>query len=349
MATTKPLHDPVKTLEGMFNGSVTRIAYVLKDPTNFGQGTKAILAETAKKFQDALDDCEIQILEAKWYLEHQLSLNKAKREARAKEESAISAKRKHDDMKESEAVDQEVSENLAKRVKTEDAINAQVKQETSVLDVSDPEPKQDVKTEQNKIEQPTTEAQSEDTQDQSKPPEAHEEIEYPENTQNVNTQNSVQPSIEDGFAKGLPQETPIETNDDFNFVSMFGEPTAEGVEGGENGIPFDLNLGDEFSTNMNDTTTTLQNQDPMEALNTTTDLQQQPSQPLDSAFNATNTTDNPSAGTANNFDLANLGPNDFDAFLNDNDFGDPNLDSNMNLTEEAMMDMENLDFDSMFN
>src|ERR1700712_4460780 len=97
MATSRPPYDPVKTVEAMFMGSVARIAYVMKDPVNYAPATRAVLAETAKKFQDALDDCEIQILDAKWYLEHQLALNKARREAKAREDTAASTKRKRDE------------------------------------------------------------------------------------------------------------------------------------------------------------------------------------------------------------------------------------------------------------
>ena len=77
---TKP-YDPVTSIEGMFNGCITRIAQAIKNPVDFGPSTKGVLLECSKRFQDALDDCEVQILEAKFYLEHQLALNKARRES----------------------------------------------------------------------------------------------------------------------------------------------------------------------------------------------------------------------------------------------------------------------------
>ena len=39
-----------------------RLAYYFKDPAVYGQQTQTVLRETAKRYQDALDDCEVQIV-----------------------------------------------------------------------------------------------------------------------------------------------------------------------------------------------------------------------------------------------------------------------------------------------
>ena len=50
-------------------------------------------------------------------------------------------------------------------------------------------------------------------------------------------------------ADSTTQVTPAPTNDDFNFESMFGEPSADhGVP--DNEINFDLNLADDFAANL---------------------------------------------------------------------------------------------------
>lgn len=39
-----------------------RLANYFKDPASYGQRTQEVLRATAKRYQDALDDCEIQIV-----------------------------------------------------------------------------------------------------------------------------------------------------------------------------------------------------------------------------------------------------------------------------------------------
>ncbi|KIY04116.1 uncharacterized protein Z520_00808 [Fonsecaea multimorphosa CBS 102226] len=265
MATAKPPYDPVKTVEGMFMGSVTRIAYAMKDPLNYAQSTKAVLAETAKKFQDALDDCEVQILDAKWYLERQLALNKARREAKAREDSAASAKRKREESKEAQETAQIAEgENAPKRVKTqepESPVQAQPKaQQPSPAQkpappstvAANPNAAQSLpgSAEKNPTPRPPDKPKVSVTTDirapqpavvpasrpQEKPPETAQQ---PESTMTQTTTEE--------FPKPTPQDTPAEANEAFNFESMFAEPSADMMEGNNNDINFDLdNLGDGF-------------------------------------------------------------------------------------------------------
>ena len=76
-------YDPLESVEGMFNCSVSRdcqldrfgelntdssmlqltwLAYYFKDRQNYGAHTVSVLKETSRRYQDALDDCEIQIV-----------------------------------------------------------------------------------------------------------------------------------------------------------------------------------------------------------------------------------------------------------------------------------------------
>lgn len=41
---------------------LTRLGYFFKDPETYGDATLAVLRETAKRYDDALDDCLIQIV-----------------------------------------------------------------------------------------------------------------------------------------------------------------------------------------------------------------------------------------------------------------------------------------------
>lgn len=93
----------------MFNGCVSRIALAFKDPKNYGEYTPYILAESSRRYQDALDDLTIQVLDVKWLLEQKLAENKARRESERKAKESASAaaaantpsKRKHDGVGES--------------------------------------------------------------------------------------------------------------------------------------------------------------------------------------------------------------------------------------------------------
>ncbi|EXJ78640.1 hypothetical protein A1O1_09041 [Capronia coronata CBS 617.96] len=368
----------------MFNGSVTRIAYAIKDPLNYAQSTKAVLAETAKKFQDALDDCEIQILEAKWYLEHQLALNKARREAEAREESAAHAKRKHEEIKDEpeKAAPENERENAPKRVKTAEpeepvALKQQPSQSPSqrppplpaatavpngtnnAASKTGEKPKASVTTEVKKAKPPTATAPAPPPRQQDKPSQS---VQIPEKAM-------PQPTAEE-MPKITPQDTPGAGNEDFNFVSMFGEPSGDNLDGAGNDMNFDLNLGNGFDAesaaqhlNVHDS-----------SLNSLLPgLESYANQAGDdNSFNMGDSTNTQTANggggtdiggggmtTDNNaqqqinitdFSLPALGPNEFDDLLNSNDM---TFDDSLNLNDDGMMSMENMenmdmDFDSMF-
>lgn len=122
MAPSTVSYDPIVSVEGMFKGSLTRLGYFFKDPKLYGGATLAVLRETAKRYDDALDDCLIQILDAKWLLEHQLAQNQARRAQEAAGPEAESKKRKLEDVSggESGQVDvHKAEESSAKRIKVQ--------------------------------------------------------------------------------------------------------------------------------------------------------------------------------------------------------------------------------------
>lgn len=386
MAAAKPPYDPVKTVEGMFNGSVTRIAYALKDPANYAQSTKAVLAETAKKFQDALDDCEIQILEAKWYLEHQLALNKARREAKAREESAAAhAKRKHDEIKDEQEKTLDVEkENAPKRVKTAEPEEAIPTQQPSQPPESSQPPPNPPATAPNGInkaaspkaqEKPTVAvspdarkaqpAAAPPSKPQEKPPQNQQSKLQDKHPQNLQIPESATTQVTaEEFPKITPQDTPAGGNDDFNFVSMFGEPSGDNTDAAGNDMTFDLNLGSGFDAdtaahNMNVQDSSLNSLLPgLESYanqagddnnfnmggNTNTGTS---GSGLDIGAGMANDNNTQQQINVNDFSLPALGPNEFDDLLNSNDM---NFDDTINLNDDGLMNMESMDmdFDSMF-
>ncbi|RVX75012.1 hypothetical protein B0A52_01289 [Exophiala mesophila] len=383
MASTKPPYDPVKTVEGMFNGSVTRIAYAMKDPLNYAQSTKAILAETAKKFQDALDDCEVQILDAKWHLERQLALNKARREAKAKEESAANAKRKRDESKDLRDSSQSVDrESASKRVKTDEpeeplpsvqaiqpTIPPQVEATPPITPASLPH-KSPVKSD------PTKSKEPDKAKDKGKPkpptstPVQQPPSSQPEPKQSQNTPAKVPPkqpkptesappppppeSVQTQFPpmEASLQDTPATANEDFNFVSMFGDASAgDLMDSSNNQMQFNLN----FDVDPDGMTA---GQDPSQT-SLLRGLESYANQSGDdNSFNLgaapepsdlNNMSQSYPQGSAmtTDFGLPTLGPNEFDEFLNSNDMNfDTALDDGM-LNMDNMDSME-IDFDSMF-
>jgi hypothetical protein len=386
MATSKPPYDPVKTVEGMFMGSVTRIAYAMKDPLNYAQSTKAVLAETAKKFQDALDDCEIQILDAKWYLENQLAINKARRAAaaKAKEDNAANAKRKHDETLDAQDKSQAVLEEQAtKRPRTEEPEpqpQPQVQQnaqktspmqkpaakptaeptiaptQTTPKVAEAPPPAKSAEKPQVITDVKPTQLVAPVAKPQEKPPEpATKPTPAP-------TQTMTQPSIDD-LPKATPQDTPANDNEAFNFESMFGDPSAEMMDSNVGDTSFDFNSFENDGFNGDNPLNSL-----LPGLETYANQANE-----DNTFNLSGTTLNglsTDSGVAtqdlgltdsstqnqmaasNDFDLPALGPNEFDDFLNANDM---NFDGNVDLQGGDILNMDNmesmqdLDFDSMFN
>ena len=334
---TAKSYDPLVSIEGMFNGSVTRIAQAIRDPENFGSSTKAVLTECSKRFQDALDDCEIQVLDAKWYLEHQLALNSQRREAKAREESVNTAKRKHGEMRDDG--DEEGRSVEAKKPKTAQEQPAELQADRLSEPVrekeSEPIPS---KTTPPNIDSKAAEEPSEpspDIQEQSQPSEQPKSVEQPKAPDKPPDKSLQEPSNPvDEFPKTTPQVTPAPTNDDFNFESMFGEPSADhGVP--DNEINFDLNLADDFAANLEASNDA--NQNPSDLNSLLPDLESYANQP-DHNANASN-------NQAMNFDLPDLGPNDFDAFFNDEGLSGGVSDDVMNADN---MNMDNLDFDSLF-
>ncbi len=331
---TKP-YDPITSIEGMFNGCITRIGQAIKDPVHFGPSTKGVLLECSKRFQDALDDCEVQILEAKFYLEHQLALNKARREAKAREEGAVTGKRKHDQIE-----DGEDKAGNAKRVKVEDK-----KPSEAETPVKRPEPVRAPESKKSEPEPEPREHHKDPTQKSAEvlklePPNAPDILpakspEKPPEEPILQT-----PALTD-FPQPTPNATPAPTNDEFNFESMFGDPSAD-AGAGDGDMAFDLNLGDDFGGAIEGTNdANPQDQDFSSLL-----------PGLESYANqAADDNGDPSNVMRINPDLPELpdtGPNDFDAFLDANDF---NTDGSMNLNDDPMSNLENMDgidFDSMF-
>lgn len=354
-------YDPMIVVEAMFNGCVTRIGQTFRDPKEYAEGTKSVLPECTKRFQDALDDCEIQILDAKWYLEQKLAENKAQRDARAKEASAATAtaKRKHDELQEKEHA--QTADSPAKRAKINDQQSGKdaPKPAHNLATPSDPskagrttplpsqpqagrvtpQPLQTGRTTPQPP-QPQTKMQSQPMARSASnpPPQANikqEEKKPPEPTPAQQQPASPpQPELQfnaDDFSKPTPQVTPALTNEEFNFESMFGEPPEDNNMDGTNDMFIDL---DDAFANFTDNTT---------ANNNSNNQIQSSLNPILSGLEAyANQTDDPANNTSTNtmknnmggmgadsgntftddLDLPDLGgPNIFDDMLNDTDFG----------------------------
>lgn len=342
MAAPKP-YDPIVSIEGMYNGSVTRIAYALQDPANFGHQSKGIIQQCSKQFHEALDDIEIQILDAKWYLEHQLRLRKEQRAIQAQEEQAASAKRKHDQI---EADGEKEKDTDAKRQKLEQDAQPQSEPEKPAA-ASPPKPAPEPAQQPAEPAKPAEPAATEPEKKEDKPATPIKETPVPDKP----------PETDDLFGSGRPTPTAdpgtaggMDGVDDFNqFESMFGEPTGDDPNMNPEGdLGFDLGMGDDVFG-----APTGQNQPSGEAsglesmlpgLESYANQEQNAAGGVTGEDNAQN-----GADAAMGFDLPELGgPNEFDAFLDANDFGgidlgnDPNLDGDINNMDAP------LDFDSMF-
>lgn len=377
MAVSKPPYDPVKVIEGMFNGSVTRIGQALKNPSDYSGSTKTVLAECAKKFHDALDDCEVQLLDAKWYLEHQLRMNRMRREAQARE-MGTAVKRKHEETKDVEETNSN-EQNVAKKLKVDQVADQKISKEPSQVKETavEPKPKPNGGIETTKpaplpIQPEKQKPEVEDQQKPSKPTLDTQSAQPTRNTEASNPSAQEQPPAPlppaDDFAKPTPQATPTGTNDEFNFESMFGEPTGE--QGGGSGnrdnddLDFDFGTGD-FGGNMTTDDMGGDQDPPLDTL--LPGLESYANQTEDNllansnSINNTNTINNTStsnvqnestmAAFSNNFDLPSIGgPNIFDDFLNDDNFGGAGIEGgggdfvdDIDLSNDALLD---LDFDS---
>lgn len=334
----------------MWNGSVTRIGYAIKDPLNFGQSTKGILAETAKKYHDSLDDCEIQILDAKWYLENQLAQNKARREeAQLREQGVTSTKRKHDEIRDVEdGAGRTEDNNASKRVKVEGKKSDEVvvideqprpvstpKESTPARAVPAPVPPAAAAPEKPvaiKAEEPLLPIveESKKAPAKSKPPPENKTEQLQDVAHPLGSQKQF--SLDD-YSKPTPQESPTRTND-FTFESMFGEPTADMGDGGGDDLGFDLSMenNDPFAnisqdgSNMNiganmQETNNPNPPDQSSLSSLLPGLESYANQAGDDAF--TNMSQNPASSNINN---ANVNPFDANpAQSTDNNFGLPEL------------------------
>jgi hypothetical protein len=341
MASRSNIEDPITTLEGTYNGLIIRMGYAIRDPANFGPSTRVIFQECSKQFQDALDDCQIQIDRAKWYLEDQLRQRKEAR-ARALEQQAVAPKRKHDEIEEPAQTDtdpkrpkvwepepdspaQEV-EPVAKQPADEPPEPSPQPPEQPEIQVNGdkeaPEPTADETA--NSIDdlfddQPEPVEQQQPTAPAPPPPQ-----EKPaDNLDDFLNSNRPSPSADPGTAGGTID------GEDFNFTSMFGDPTGDDAGMAGDGDPgFDLNpMGeDDFAANFG-------GDDPNQGLGDMTDLnallpgvesyanQDQPATLGDTS----------NAAASMDFSLPELsGPNEFDAMLDGLDLpADGTLDTSL--------------------
>ena len=331
-------YDPLKVAEGMLNGAITRIALTLRDPKQYGKATPAVLASTAKLYQDALDDVEIQILEVKWLLEQRLADNKKKREAAEKiietasAAASPAAKRKQDG-----------SDGTAlsppKRARSELRVSPET--EAFVVKPSDsPAPTK-------LLEVPSTSTRP------SPQPEANkgEDNDSMLPTDNKQKDQQVRPDPSplpdqpfdvDDFARPSNHGTPAHTNEEMDmFDSMFGDPDdliTDAINANSNDDAMNFEFDDAPVTNNDeavvvDQTDTSKNdfsqlQDPAQSQPLPQDSMAQSS--LENILPgleqyAGQTDDAAQAGqdgNANNPFTASFEPNIFDEFLSDTNMGD---------------------------
>lgn len=341
MATAKPSgYDPVKSIEGMYHGTLTRIAYAFKDAVNFGPSTKDIIQECSKRYQDALDDCEIQILEAKWYLEHQLVVRKQKREARAREEQAATAKRKHSEIEDTAEKEQE-----NKRLKVEDT-SPEAEQKTS--SGADPTVASAAPA-QPKVESPAV-VKDEPAQQKKVTPEKPAAAPPNKPTdQNDDFFTSAKQTPDPGTVATME-----EANDFDQFESMFGEPAGGDGGGGDGDLEFDLGLNDDvFGESVNDTNNEQNGNDAsdLNALLPGLDSYANQDSTANGTGEVTQNQQNNTTTQALDFGLPDLeGPNEFDMMFDSENFGDAMpMDGDPNLNDDdANLDL-NMDLESMFN
>ena len=366
MAQTRPQapYDPVKSVVGMWNGTITRLGYFFKDPANYGEPTKAVLNLTSRRYQDALDDCEIQILEAKWYLEHQLKLNKERREAaQAEKEDSTSAKRKlaefqeaqknHDDSitsQEQSTKRRRVSEEMQKEPAQEDAREQPPQQE----EVREESPAAETKDDSNDLKIGTAEksAEVQAGTEPAQPEQPKEPPAKPPPPAAVNTSmpTGSRPSTSYG-GRGPPsqsgQNTPATAAEEFIFESMFnpsGDPNDTG------GLSFDNmdlvdtgQMGENSLDSGNFNNPNAFNPGDTSLNNLLPGLESYAKQ-SGGQGNGEGGFDFGNAGSTNNdFALPDLGTSNFDDFLNDNTFGAGGGGDDF-LKDSEMMNLEDLDF-----
>ena len=323
-----------------------------------------------------MDDCEIQIvsslrstiltclteitkLEAKWYLEHQLAINRAQRARKASENAHAVNKRKLDLVIDEQNGDAEkMEENPAKRIKVQDMkeSNGLVAEGTATR-VEDAEAAAiDATQNPNANNEPpaqSTEAANETVEETDRPNQAAESSQptatAPKKPPDLNTTNGTNPISTDFASQEEPKTsgpaTSIDENQGFNFYSMFDDAN-EGGDGNNADLDFDMELGtDAFSNVMNnkgqaDKSASLDSLLPS--------LDTYPNQAGDEMMMNFNSSNAGGAGpSTNEFDLPDLGDSTFDDLLNDNSFGrDMGGTGDDMLNDDTMMNLG--EFDSFF-
>lgn len=247
----------------MYNGLLTRTGYLLRDPKNYGEPSPYIFAELQKRFHDALDDCEIRLLDVKWYLEQQLKENKARREQKvvsdiraATESSATKRKRDpDDDVNERAQVEtptkrqKPVQEHIASPTNT----RAQdVKSEPVQIDVETQPENEDRPPESSKqqpdIVQPQADPEMSKPEPEAPPSEEqiHDSLAAPDPSLIPPDQDL---SIDDMMQgeQGSTQQTPADG--DIFFESVFGAPADDDAQMNNDEMALDF-MNDNFATDV---------------------------------------------------------------------------------------------------
>ena len=366
MAQTRPQapYDPVKSVVGMWNGTITRLGYFFKDPANYGEPTKAVLISTSRRYQDALDDCEIQILEAKWYLEHQLKLNKERREAaQAEKEDSTSAKRKLAEFEEAQKNHEESiapQEQPAKRRRVSEEGQIEPTQENAKQQPSQQEDvrtespaaerKEDIKDQKNEPAEKSAEIQAGTKPAQPEQPKEPPAKPPPPAPVNTSMPTGSRPSTSYG-GRGPPsqsgQNTPATAAEEFNFESMFADPSGDPNDTG--GLSFDnIDLSDAGQMGENNMDTgSFNNPNAFNlgdtSLNNLLPGLESYAKQSGGQGNGDGGFDPGNAGSANNeFALPDLGTSNFDDFLNDDTFGAGGGGDDF-LKDSEMMNLDDLD------
>jgi len=324
-----------------------------------------------------LDDCEIQIvssrqstiltslteitkLEAKWYLEHQLAINRAQRARKASENAHAVNKRKLDMVTDEQNGDAEkMEENPAKRIKVQDTKESNgLVAEGPATRVEDAEAATIDATQNpnvNNNEPPTqsTEAVNEET---DRPNQATESSQptatAPKKPPDLNITNGTNPISTDFASQEEPKTsapaTSIDENQGFNFYSMFDDAN-EGGDGNNADLDFDMELGTDAFSNVINAQNNKGQADKSASLDSLLpNSETYANQTGDEMMMNFNSSNAGGAGpSTNEFDLPDLGDSTFDDLLNDNSFG-----GDMGGTGDDMLDddtMMNLgEFDSFF-
>jgi hypothetical protein len=327
-----------------------------------------------------LDDCEIQIvsslqstiptsltkitkLEAKWYLEHQLAINRARRAQKASENAHAVNKRKLDLVTDEQNGDTEkMEENPAKRIKVQDTkeSNGLVAEGTATRTEGSEAAAIDATRNPNVNNGPpaqSTGAANENVEETDRPNQAAESslptATAPKKPPGVNTANGTNP-ISTDFASEEPKTsgpaTSIDENQGFNFNSMFDDAN-EGGDGNNADLDFDMDLGtDAFSNVINGQNNRGQADKSASLDSLLPGLENYANQTGDEMMNFNSSNTGGAAGpSANEFDLPDLGGSTFDDFLNDNSFGgDMGGTGDDMLNDDSMMNLGEFD-DSFFN